>query len=560
MSPEEINRMQDFDAVLKAAGNPAGKGRNGTWQNGLYIAGTAVILSVASAVWYFTDQNKEQANTRQVEQKYPETMPRTQEGLEDPVGAPLVKPPVSQWDKTYTHFTLNAGLGGEIVTDNGSRIHLPANSLIDAQGNTIAGNVEIRTREFHDPYSIALSGIPMHRDSSGHYYYFESAGMIELRAFQDGKELSLKNGYNLNVQMRSGQEGDFNLYHLSETEGNWEYRGQVRETSVRQPATDAGNPTGTQEERNHDNIQETVVPTPRMQALQKEIRRIEADKPREPRKANPYRPRFDLKVDLKEFPELAGFENMQFEVAPEDKSFSPEHYKIEWNDIRLKRYNHDRYLMVLTRLLGEEKEQVVELIVIPVFPEGGFPQAQEKYEELLKDYEKRLQAKKAEEKRLREAEEARLRKETEEARRMQEEQRALETRNAAVNTREMIRVFSISGFGIWNCDNPKLAKATHEKVRFTDKLGKELPIVSAHCLFIRNNGVCPLYPSQDGSFTLPLKPNAGEIILLVLDGQRIAFKKADDAKVENGFLIMEPVSGSFGSAEEVKAFIEKQLN
>src|SRR5687767_3761394 len=96
MSSEEINRMMDFDAVLKgaSAGGPKGGSGKGGFGNGWYIAGGALLILAGLAAWMLVPFDKE-AISRQVEQNIPETMPRTQEDSEDLVRAPLVRLPVN---------------------------------------------------------------------------------------------------------------------------------------------------------------------------------------------------------------------------------------------------------------------------------------------------------------------------------------------------------------------------------------------------------------------------------------------------------------------------------
>lgn len=256
LTSEEINSMQDFNAVLKGGrgGVPGGgkKGGNGGW----YFGGSLLLLSAVLVLWILNPTGDKEAKSRQVEQKIPETMPRTQEGSEDIVGAPPVKPP-----------------------DPDAAIETNPAAILVSPGERGAGSDQL---------------IPIEEN-------------------------------------------------------------------------------------------------PQYLALMEEIRQLEKRKPREPKKANKYRPHFDLKIDTQDYPELAGFMNMQFEVAPEDKSFSEDHYKVDWNDIQLKRHSGDRYRMVLTQdRAANGQKKVVELIVIPVISEAGFAAVKADYDKRLREYEKQL--------------------------------------------------------------------------------------------------------------------------------------------------------------------------
>ncbi|MBL4592595.1 MAG: hypothetical protein JKX68_02135 [Flavobacteriales bacterium] len=72
---------------------------------------------------------------------------------------------------------------------SGTSLEIPKNAFVDANGNVIAGEVDITFREFIDPVDFLVSGIPMGYDSAGVSYNFSSAGQIEFRASQNGQEV-----------------------------------------------------------------------------------------------------------------------------------------------------------------------------------------------------------------------------------------------------------------------------------------------------------------------------------------------------------------------------------
>ncbi|MHB1277611.1 MAG: hypothetical protein ACYC1Q_04370 [Bacteroidia bacterium] len=324
MSSEEINRMMDFDAVLKGAstGGAKGDGGKGGFKKGWYIGGGALLILAGLAAWMLIPLDKEDAISRQVEQNIPETMPRTQEDSEDLVRAPLVRLPVNEWDIAFSRYTLDATKGGIIVHPSGTKIRVPGSCLIDQNGKKVSGAVEFRYREFHDPIDIALSGIPMHYDSAGTNYYFQTAGMTELRAFQGDEELVLEAGKKIQIDLQSQVDGTFNLYQLNEQTG-WQPRGSNSPQKNRQPQTDteftrANAPVLVK----RDNAVETVEET-RFQNAEKELQKLLTEKPKAPEKATISRPRFNLDVELKDFPELEALGTMEFEVAPEIRSILP---------------------------------------------------------------------------------------------------------------------------------------------------------------------------------------------------------------------------------------------
>ena len=118
--------------------------------------------------------------------------------------------------------------GFELHQPNGTHVAIPENAFVDEKGKTVKGNIELKFREFHTAQSILMSGIPMQMLGERNKY-MESLGMMELRAFKNGKELSLKKGKAINVDLASTEtpNKDFNLY-LLEGDKEWKETGSFK--------------------------------------------------------------------------------------------------------------------------------------------------------------------------------------------------------------------------------------------------------------------------------------------------------------------------------------------
>lgn len=549
LSSEEINRKQNFSAVLAGAAGGGAKGGhgNGGFNSWLYIAGSSILIVGAILTWTLLPSNKEEAIQRQVEQNIPETMPRTQEDSEDLVRAPLVRLPVKEWDMAFSSHTLDAQKGGIISLKSGTIIRIPGSCVVDENNGAVNGKVEYRFREFIDPIDIALSGIPMQYDSAGTSYYFETAGMTELRAFQGGKELKMAAGKKVEITLKNEVSGAYNLYQLDEENG-WKPKGNTQSKKASEPRIE---PT-----QNQIIVSEPFFPerNNEVTAIKTEITKLENEKPKAPQKANITRPRFNLEVDLKDFPELSSFEKMQFEVAPEDKVFTQELYKVDWNNVQLKRHSERRYKMILTKVASKgSPRQEIELIVIPVIAEEDFGNAQKQYANLLADYEQKLAAKKEEEKRLiKDAEEAERRRELEA--KVREENLNKQTQNF----NQMSRTFSVDGFGIWNCDNPRIKPDRVVTCRFVDDKDQRLPIIAAYCIMPKSKGLIFLHNSGENYNVLD-KKGQSSILLLVLEGNRIAVKNTEDVQPKKGKQVMLPSAEKFTDAIDIKKYVYQTI-
>ncbi len=62
--------------------------------------------------------------------------------------------------KKSESFSLDAAIGGTIVTDDGTRINFSPNSFQDGNGNQVTGNVDIQVVEFNQPSEMVLGNKP----------------------------------------------------------------------------------------------------------------------------------------------------------------------------------------------------------------------------------------------------------------------------------------------------------------------------------------------------------------------------------------------------------------
>ena len=121
------------------------------------------------------------------------------------------------------------------MIDSKSLVRFTANSLEDAYGNSIQGEVEIRYREYRNAAQMAFSGIPMTFVENQTEYVFNSAGMFEIRAFQKGKELRIKDQHELMVDYNVTSQLDDCFFFALDENGTWSkkraisYRGLKKE-------------------------------------------------------------------------------------------------------------------------------------------------------------------------------------------------------------------------------------------------------------------------------------------------------------------------------------------
>lgn len=102
---------------------------------------------------------------------------------------------LSAFEVPFKEQTIHAQSGGTVeLSASNSILTIPANALVDKNGNNIKGNVTIQYREYRDAGAIAFSSIPMNYHHNGADVNFNSAGMFEIQAQHQNEEVFIKDG------------------------------------------------------------------------------------------------------------------------------------------------------------------------------------------------------------------------------------------------------------------------------------------------------------------------------------------------------------------------------
>jgi hypothetical protein len=88
----------------------------------------------------------------------------------------------------------------KFIQHNKSRISVPAYTFY-SQGKLYEGEVTLKYREFTDQLDIILNNIPMNYNENYKHHLLESAGMFELYAYGNGKQLTFAPNKKIQVQM-----------------------------------------------------------------------------------------------------------------------------------------------------------------------------------------------------------------------------------------------------------------------------------------------------------------------------------------------------------------------
>lgn len=464
VSDDEINKHKDFDKLVKQFKEQSinkAKSDKSWWKNN-YIKYAAVIagVTVICTVTYTSLFKKQNADDKIITKNEQQTKaPNTP--------TKFINEPFQKAKVNYTSYKVDNSKGADIKHPSNSKIKIPKSTFVNKQGEEIKGEVEILYREIHDQAEIIASGIPMTYDSAGIRSTFESAGMFEIKGYQNGEPVFIKKDQPLTVEFCSKDADDhFNQYYLDTVAKNWQYI--KRDNPV---ALENAKPQSAEDKAALKKLDQKYLPA--INAIPKRIDSVKVvytkkidklEKPAQPAKPNKSsgRPQFELDVDYKEFPELAAFKNAQFEIGAENQNFDKSLTTVTWSsaDISEGPTKGKNYLLTL-----KLRDRVEKLIVYPVLSGNDYEAAEKKYEDKFEKYKTLLTKREADEKKLREemeakqaaylAQQKKLEAELirERVRLQQQEATALNSRISSGGISGVIsRVFNVSNFGIYNSD------------------------------------------------------------------------------------------------------------
>ena len=314
----------------------------------------------------------------------------------------------------------------------------------------------------------------MSYDSAGVKSTLESAGMIDIRGYQNGEPIFINPKKQITVEFQSEHTADkYNMYVLDTIAKNWVYISRDNSLKgLKSHEGEKGLKSLTHEVSNKekelqkqlDDIptkieNEKIVYSKKINQLPKTIA------PTKPIKVTAGRPQFKLDVNYNEFPELAAYKNAVFEVGTENKNYISNIAEITWGSAEISEGTQKGKNYLLTLKLGK---QIEKLIVYPALAGADYDKALKSYESKFNDYRTIIAKREADEKKLKEEFEAKQvafvaeqkiiteQMIKERIRFQKEQEQQINTNfNSTSSEAKVVRIFKINSFGICNSDCPE---------------------------------------------------------------------------------------------------------
>jgi hypothetical protein len=446
-SPDEqiINELNDFDQVKEMASkaNPTDYPIKSNGLNFKFLSifiGSALIITVF-IFWIMANKAKQISFIEEVNYKVE---------------------PSSLLAKKFEEFNYVSGEADTFFTEKGSVIILPACKLQNDAKNEVEGKVTLRFRQFNNAAELALSGITLNYDSAGNKYLFESNGMFEIDANQNGNYLHIPADCPCKVLLATNSfEPKFNNYFLDTATANWVYLGPM----VKEKFDNFGAIEKEKMPMNQSNLTEFVEEkmTPEINQLPK--------LPQLPKQDDEELPNFRINAKENEFPELAVYKGILFEVEPKDAIRSVPIFGMVWSNIDLITVKSGELYKVKMQKFNKSNKLVNSdsILVHPIIDQENYEGELKKYKELEKKH--RLALKKQNEEF--ESRKALARLQTEKAVKESRSRNMEQIKsNNDLSYPSFRSAFSVVNFGIYNSDNPMANQ--NPKLDVTVHLGNKL--------------------------------------------------------------------------------------
>lgn len=391
-----------------------------------------------------------------------------------------INKPFESFGVAFHEYIYNSGKTNVIDFHTGSKITIPNAAFVDKNGNEVTKGIKILYREFHSVAEIIASGINMnYKDGS-----FESAGMFEIRAFKDDKELQLKDGKSIQVDLASYKNEDgFGNYYMNEKKG-W-----------------SSTPDG--------EILPNEDKKTQLAELKNKIDSLEKVCVIKPQIYNPQKDQIiDLNLESHIYDELGFLSDAMWKIIDEGDQFDKVKYgRVKWTNMQLEPKECNSYTVKLDNwtYANRDNKTEVEFEAEPVWSEVIIKDKMDSYgkrkNELDRSYREKM---------------------------IKRKQHAKEA--------DILRTFNVNNMGIWNSDriiNREGYLAFHPKFNFPEELETDIAVF----LIVNESFVIKYYSPHE---EMKIDPKQDNCLMAVLNGDRVVKIESNDVKAvfaENNYNI-----------------------
>jgi hypothetical protein len=426
ISSDKIKSKQDFEHVVTNYKLIKPSFWTNPWFYGpVGLASFAIVVSLM--------MNNLNSNPEQNEKKFTLVKPVLPEDTK------CIHPPLKNKDVTFSSFVIDPTKNEKITLESGTTVAIPKGSLISKTDEKI----QLKIREFDSKSDAFVAGIPM---DLGEKEAFESAGMIEIRALQKGKEIEISTQKPIQVEMVLNQNPTgFDFWRLNEEKKDWE----KYPSTFTFPSSSSSSLNSSKTDKIKELEKDIIVVDTKLNELIVPLKKdfLLPEKGIQ---------RFDIDFNEKDYPELEKLRDIEFEVDTKNK-YDRNFTKKAWENMDLSK-KENGYIITFSN--SKEKFQIP---VRPILKGIQKDKAEQKFDS---HYEAYLTKK--------------VELQTEKDKLFAEKTALIQFNDLDVPTKVDLNsnslqsvkgyktTFSTTVFGVFNCDKPiTYPKATEEEFAYT---------------------------------------------------------------------------------------------
>jgi len=326
-------------------------------------------------------------------------------------------------------FVFDASKSFALHTKEGSVVYIAENSFQFKDGSELEGDVEISFKEYHNVIDVIKSRVKMSYDSAGVRYHLQSAGMFDVSGESEGREVELKAGKSLQVDLLTNTNGGkFNFYKFENDSWNFVHKDMS---------------FSNQDERRVADLEESIL------NVNNRIKEITTEMPLKPKRIDNNKLNVKIDFNAEEFPELAAFNDVLFEFV-DDKLNAKDLENIDWYYVEITKQENEIYQL---SVYSDGTKYVFN--TIPVLSANQITGV---FATLFNKYEKELTHQKSIAKSLN-IEKMKLFRKSEDTRKasLRTYQNLHAKKSSTDKTRDkLIRSFQIYSFGMYNSDSQQI--------------------------------------------------------------------------------------------------------
>lgn len=531
-SEERIQQFRDFDALLSAHRKRVNRGQGRRMPALRIVFAVAAAMAAGLALLFYLRTGSETAAPS------PDFLAR--ESATFFAERPGIQAPLPDISVPEQRVVVASATGAEVDLSDQARMRIPATAFIDADGQRVTGEVQITYRTFTDQADLLVSGLPMEYEQGAQRLQLASAGVVEVRASQNGEQVRLAPDKTLEltlvepVALSPGVSvAQREILYWEAAQNRWTADQAQSYTMVTAPRADKE--PGTEQSADY-----LAAKAALQDSLARDKQRLVAElsipePPVAPEGGRSDRPSFELDLGNESAIQLVGAladrpeavtEQKAWVVSEKSADFDLRALTVVWETITVEAINDGEYRM--TFRAGESSDAV---IVKPLLSPEAYAAAMDRYRSELAAWtalRDRLDSQRVA--RLAELNERYAAREAALEARFRYSSGGVDTARIppAVRT-EVVHTFRIARLGIWSCVRPFVADHEAVVASLMRSDGRMIKDQVAYLIDRSENTVYRFYAGAQGALLrFREKPNSDFILCVPVGADRLAILSAPD--------------------------------